>query len=121
MFGKIIKKWKENIKQKKKSQLEQIKITLKKKHEQKVKLQERRKRVKEYLSKAGIPLEPQDLSKKMFKAGVFVTLAVSGYLIYFLSTSFCITWEKVALWVATVWVVGFIGILFILWIDRKSV
>ena len=116
MLGKIIKNWKENIRRRQKPHLEQIRIDIRKKHEQKAKLQERRKRVKEYLSKAGIPLEPQDLSKKMFKAGVFVTLAVSGYLIYFLSTSFGITWEKVALWVATVWVVGFIGILFILWI-----
>ncbi len=116
MLGKFFAQWKEKIRQKKKPKLEQIKIEVKKRQEHKVAILERRKRVKEYLSKAGFALDPNQVSHKIFKASVLATLAISFYLIYYFSTTFGITWPKVALWIGTLWIIGFFSILFSLWV-----
>ena len=116
LFGNLFRNLKEKRRRQQKPELERIKIQVRKKHEHQIRSQERKKRVKEYLGKAGVPLEPLDISKKLFKASIFVTLAISGYLVYYFSTTFGITWGKVALWIGTLWIGGFVGILFILWV-----
>ena len=116
MFGKIIKNWKEKLRQRQKPKLEQIKFQLRKKHDRRAASQERKKRVRDYLAKAGFSLEPIEVSKKIFRASILLTLAISAYLIYYFSTAFGITWGKVALWIGTLWILGFIGILFALWV-----
>ena len=116
LFGNLFRNLKEKRRRQQKPELERIKLQVRKKHEHQIRSQERKKRVKEYLGKAGVPLEPLDISKKLFKASIFVTLAISGYLVYYFSTTFGITWGKVALWIGTLWIGGFVGILFILWV-----
>lgn len=116
LLGNLFRNLREKRRQQQKPELERIKLQVRKKHEHQIRSQERKKRVKEYLGRAGVPLEPLDVSKKLFKASVFVTLAISGYLVYYFSTTFGITWGKVALWIGTLWIGGFVGILFILWV-----
>ncbi len=116
MLRKLIQGWKEKRQQMEKPKLEQIKLQIKKKYERNEKLQQRRKRVREYLSKAGFGVDIHHISSNLFKASVLVTLAISCYLIYYFSTTFGITWNKVALWIGTLWIGGFLGILFLLWV-----
>lgn len=115
-IGDIVKRWKERRKEQRAPKLDQLKKQAARVKQRKLLAQQRRHRVREYLMKAGIPVEPEGLAKLLFKFSVFINLAISAYLIYHFSTSFGYTWQKVALIMGSVWTAAFILILFVLWV-----
>src|SRR3989344_6459246 len=93
---------------------------LKKKFEKsknkKVKAQERRQRIKNYLERAGINIQTKKLSKIFFDIAVLINLVISAYLIYYFSVTYGITWGTVVASMIAIWVLVFVLLIFALWI-----
>ena len=119
-IGEIWKKF-AKAKEKKKhgfeeSKLEFLKKEMKKQYEKKDVLQNRKKKLREYLDKAGIEVKSERISKIFFNLAIAVNLIISAYLIYFYSTSLGITWGKVFTSMILLWIFVFVFILFLLWV-----
>ncbi len=106
---------KKKIKGKEKG-IEYFKKQIKKKEKKRAIVQERRYKLRFYLERAGLSIEPESLSKKLFNACVFINLVISAFLIYHFSTTWGITWMTILLSVIALWVLIFIVLLFILWV-----
>lgn len=78
--------------------------------------QQRRQRIKEYLERAGLEINHQQLSKTFFNIAVLINLLISAYLIYYFSVTFGITWSTIFASMITLWVFVFIFLIFALWI-----
>jgi pilus assembly protein TadC len=78
--------------------------------------QERKRRLREYLERAGLEVNIRKLSKTFFNIAVLINLAISAYLIYYFSTNYGITWGTVAASMIVLWVFIFIILIFALWV-----
>ena len=77
---------------------------------------DRKQRIKAYLERAGLDISPQKLSKIFFNIAVLINLLISGYLIYYFSVNYGITWGTVAASMIVLWVFVFVILIFALWI-----
>ena len=77
---------------------------------------ERKQRLKEYIERAGIEINPKKLSVIFFNAAVFINLAISAYLIYYFSVTFGIQWATIVASMIVLWIFIFILLVFALWI-----
>lgn len=73
-------------------------------------------RLKFYLEKAGIDTDPHKLSKTIFNICIGINLLITAYLLYFFSTQFGYTLGYVIVVMALLWVVVFVGLIFIIWL-----
>lgn len=112
IFGFFRKK--ENIQEKK--GIEYFKKQRKKKEKKRALVQERRYKLRFYLEKAGLSIDPRSLSKKLFNLCVFINLIASAFLVYHFSVTWGITWSTILFSIVTIWVLVFVVLLFILWI-----
>lgn len=87
-------------------------IKRKKKKEQQLK----RNKLREYLLKAGLKIESQIVSKKIFNLAILINLLISAYLIFRFSTDLKFGALYVTIFMIFVWVFVFILILFLLWL-----
>lgn len=78
--------------------------------------QERKQRIKEYIERAGIEIDTRRLFKIFFNIAIVVNLLISGYLIYYFSVTYGITWSTVVASIVVLWVFVFVLLIFALWI-----
>ncbi|MBI2542060.1 type II secretion system F family protein [Candidatus Woesearchaeota archaeon] len=88
----------------------------KKERDKKIIAQERKQRIKDYIGRAGIEINTQKLFKLFFNTAVFVNLAISGWLIYYFSTHYGISWGTIAASMFVLWVLIFVLLIFAMWI-----
>ncbi len=79
-------------------------------------VQERRHKLRFYLERAGLSINPESLSKKLFNLCVFINLVISAFLIYHFSVTLGISWSTILLSIITLWILVFVVVLFILWV-----
>ena len=108
--------FRKKILERKERPLEYLKKQIKKKEKRKAIIQKRKHMLRFYLIRAGLEINPEFLSKKLFDICVFINLAISAFLIYHFSTTLGITWSTILLSIITLWILIFVVILFILWI-----
>jgi pilus assembly protein TadC len=63
-----------------------------------------------------LSIAPEFLSKQLFNVCVLINLILSGFLIYYYSTTWGITWATILLSIVSLWIVVFILLLFALWV-----
>jgi len=102
--------------EKKKGKIELFKKKAEKKKSKIAVIQERRHKFKFYLERAGLVIDPHNLSKKLFTLCVVINLIISAVLIYHFSTNFGITWTTILISIATVWILIFASLLIIFWV-----
>ena len=86
-----------------------------KKEKKRATVQERRHKLRDYIEKAGLGINPDFLSKIIFNLCIGINLLLSAFLIYHFSTTFGITWQTILAWIFSLWVLVFIILLFVLW------
>ena len=96
--------------------IEYYKKEIKKQEKKRVRVLERRHKLKFYLERAGLGITPESLSKKLFNATVLINLGISAFLIYHFSVTFGITWTTILFSIVTLWILVFIILIFILWV-----
>lgn len=79
-------------------------------------VQERRYKLRFYLEKAGLVINPELLSKNLFNVCVFINLIISAFLIYHFSITLGISWTTILFSITALWILVFIVMLFILWV-----
>ena len=82
----------------------------------KKKFEKRQEKIIGYLERAGFDINIQKLSKIFFNTAVLINLLISGYLIYYFSSVYGITWGTVALSMIVLWIFVFVLLIFALWI-----
>ncbi len=102
--------------EKEESGIEYYKKQIKKQEKKRISVQERRHKLRFYLEKAGLGLNPEYLSKAIFNLCVLINLVISAFLIYHFSVTLGITWTTILLSIASLWVLVFIMLLFVLWV-----
>lgn len=102
--------------EKKEGIIDQYKKQIKKERQRISTIQERRHKLLYYIEKSGLNMPPQILSKIIFNICVLINLAISAFLIYHFSVTLGVTWTTILASIATVWILVFIVILFVLWI-----
>ena len=95
---------------------EYSKELIKKKEKKRAIVWERRHKLKFYLERAGLSIEPRSLSKKLFNVCIFINLVASAFLIYHFSVTWGITWSTILLSIVALWALVFVVLLFILWV-----
>lgn len=103
-------------KEKKEGIIEKFKQEEKDKAKRRVTLQERRHKIREHLERAGLIIEPGNLSKKIFSLCILINLAISAFLIYHFSVTYGITWATILASIAALWILIFAVVLFISWV-----
>jgi len=93
-----------------------FKKRFKKAQQKQIRAQARRQRIKNYIGRAGIGVNPKKIFKIFFNIAVLINLIVSGYLIYYFSATYGITWETIVASMIVLWVFVFILLIFALWI-----
>jgi len=94
---------------------EYLKRKEKNQQEKKALIQERKQQLRFYLEKAGMDIDPSELSKKIFNINVFINLTISAALIYHFFTTSGITWTTIFVSLASLWVLVFFVLLYVLW------
>ncbi len=95
--------------------IEFYKKRVKKAQQKKLTSQERRLRIKNYLERAGLGVHPQKLSKTIFNVAVLINLIISGYLIYYFSVTYGVTWATLVASMVVLWIFIFIILIFAMW------
>lgn len=95
--------------------IEFFKKRFKKAQQKKLVALERRQRIKAYIERAGLEINPQKLSKTFFNIAILINLAISAYLIYYFSVAYGITWATVIASMVVLWVFVFVILIFALW------
>ena len=103
-------------KEKKESIIEKFKQEEKDKAKKRAIIQERKHKIREHLERAGLVIEPGNLSKKIFILCILINLAISAFLIYHFSVTYGITWATILASIAALWILVFAVILFISWV-----
>lgn len=93
-----------------------FKKKFKKAQQKKLIAQERKQRLKEYIERAGIDINTQRLSRIFFNIAILINLLISGYLIYYFSVTYGITWSTVFASMFVLWIFIFVLLIFALWI-----
>jgi len=98
------------------SRIEFFKKKIKEKAEKREIIQQRKHKLRFYLEKAGLELNPKKISKLLFNLCILINLIISFYLIYHFSANLGFTWGTVISAMITLWILVFIVILFALWV-----
>lgn len=96
--------------------IEFFKKKFRKSQQKKLMAQDRKRRLREHLERAGVEINIRKLSKTFFNIAVLINLAISAYLIYYFSANYGITWSTVAASMIVLWVFVFIILIFALWV-----
>jgi len=108
--------FKKKVEAKPEGRIDFFKKRYKKAQQKKLTAQERKQRIKDYLERAGVEISTQKLFKIFFNIAILINLAISGYLIYYFSATYGITWETVVASMVVLWVFVFVLLIFALWI-----
>ena len=79
-------------------------------------IQSRRRKLREYIGRAGLNIQSESLSRRLFRLGILINLIISAYLIYKFSTSYGVTWSTIAASLVVLWILIFILVIFFLWV-----
>ncbi len=82
----------------------------------KKKVKREKYKLRNYLQKAGLTVDPTALSKKLFNICIFINLLVSAYVIYFFSVNFNYTLYYAVVNMLVIWTIVFLVILLIVWL-----
>ena len=96
--------------------IESFKKDVKRQEKKKAIVQDRRRKLRFYLEKAGLGLDPKWLSKNIFNLCIIMNLILSVFLIYHFSTTFGITWTTILIAIIALWVLVFVLMIFVFWI-----
>src|SRR3989338_6484529 len=96
--------------------IEFFKNKFKKAQQKKVMSQERRLRLKQYIERAGFEITTSRLNKIFFNAAILINFAISGFLVYYFSVTYGITWGTIAASLVVLWVLVFVLLIIALWI-----
>lgn len=102
--------------EKEEKNVEYFKKQIKEQEKKRATIQERRRKLRFYIERAGLGMHPDFISKLIFNLCVFINLAISAFLIYHFSVTLGITWTTILLSIASLWVLVFIVLLFVLWV-----
>jgi len=75
----ILALFKKKKTEEKERRIEYYKKEIKKQKKKKVRIQERRHKLRFYLERAGLAITPESLSKKLFNISVFINLIISAF------------------------------------------
>ena len=95
--------------------IEKIKKEERRKAKKRATIQERKHKIKDYFERAGLFIDPSSLSRRIFNVCVVINLGISSFLIYHFSTTYGITWTTILASIATLWMLVFIILIFIIW------
>lgn len=84
--------------------------------QKKITAQERKQKLREYLERAGIEINTKKLFKIFFNIAILINLLVSGYLIYYFSANYGISWGTIISSMIVLWVFIFLLLIFGMWI-----
>ena len=107
---------------KKKSDLSQekridfFKKKFKREQQKKIKAQERKQRLKQYIERSGFEINLSRLNRVFFSIAVLINLAISGFLVYYFSVTYGITWSTIVASLIVLWVLVFVLLIIALWI-----
>lgn len=73
-------------------------------------------KLKDYLRKAGLTIDPTAVSKRLFNICIFINLLVSAYVIYFFSVNYNYTLYYAVVNMFILWTVMFFVVLLIVWL-----
>jgi pilus assembly protein TadC len=93
-----------------------FKKKLKKAKDKQIIVQERKQRIKAYFERAGIEVNTQKVFKVFFNIAVAINLAISGWLIYYFSANYGISWGTIAASMLVLWILVFVLLIFAMWI-----
>lgn len=81
------------------------------------KLKQRRKHMlRRYLTRAGLEVKEEKVTKFLFNACIFLNLLISAYIIYFFAVSTEASILYILSLMAVVWLLIFVGIVFLVWL-----
>ena len=109
----IFKKKKEASKE---GTIEYFKKKYKKAQQKKLTAQEKRQKLKGYLEKAGLDVNPKGLFKIFFNIALLINLLISAWLIYYFSVTYGISWGTIISSMMVLWIFIFVLLIFIMWI-----
>ncbi len=107
---------KKGSKEQPEKRIEFLKKKFERQQQKKVVIQDRKQRMKAYLERAGLDINPQKLSKTLFNLAILINLAVSSYLIYYFSVTYGIGWSTIVTSMIVLWIFVFVLLVFTLWI-----
>lgn len=96
--------------------IEFFKKKFNKAQQKKIKAQERKQRLKDYIEKSGFQVNLQKLYKAFFNIAIAVNLVISAFLIYYFSVTYGITWASVIAAMIVLWVLIFVLLIIALWL-----
>ena len=108
--------FKKNTEAKPERRIDFFKKKFKKTKDRQLIAQERKQRIKAYFERAGIEVNTQKLFKVFFNLAVLINLAISGWLIYYFSTNYGISWGTIAASMLVLWILIFVLLIFAMWV-----
>ncbi|MBI2657309.1 type II secretion system F family protein [Candidatus Woesearchaeota archaeon] len=96
--------------------IEFFKKKYRKAQQKKITSEERKQRLKDYLERAGVEVNPQKLFKLFFNIAVLINLVLSAWLVYHFSTAYGISWGTIFASFFVLWILIFLLLIFAMWI-----
>ena len=96
--------------------IEFFKNKFRKAQQKKAMAQERKLRLKLYIERAGFEISTSRLNKIFFNAAILINFAISGFLVYYFSVTYGITWGTIVASLVVLWVFIFILLIIALWV-----
>lgn len=98
------------------SKIESLKQTYRKTQDKRLKSQQRKQRLKEYIERAGFEVSTQKLSRLFFNTAIGINLLFSALLIYYFSVTYGISWSTVVASVIALWILVFVLLIIGIWV-----
>ena len=95
--------------------IESLKSQYKKEQQKKIKAQDRKQRLKDYIERAGFEVNVQKLKRIFFNTAIVINLIFSALLIYYFSVTYGIGWGTVVASIFVLWVLIFVLLIIALW------
>ena len=108
--------FKKNTEAKPEGRIDFFKKKFKKAKDRQLIAQERKQRIRAYFERAGIEVNTQKIFKIFFNIAVAINLAISGWLIYYFSSNYGISWGTIAASMLVLWILIFVLLIFAMWI-----
>jgi len=96
--------------------IEFFKKKFKKAQQKRVRVQERKQRLKAYVERAGFEISIKRLNRVFFNIAIGVNLVVSAFLIYYFSVAYGITWGTIVASMVVLWFCIFVLLIIAMWV-----
>ncbi|MBI1936052.1 type II secretion system F family protein [Candidatus Woesearchaeota archaeon] len=95
--------------------IEFLKKKFSKDQQKRLRAQDRKQRLKEYIAKAGFEISVKKLKRTFFNTAVAINLTVSAFLIHYFSVTYGITWGTIVASMIVLWALVFVILIIALW------